>query len=917
MNYRDTLNLPKTDFPMRANLSKREPGFIDKWEKENIYKKIRQASKGNELFILHDGPPYANGNIHMGHALNKVLKDIIVKMKNMQGYDAPYIPGWDCHGLPIEHEVVKKLGKKAREKTQNQIRKMCREYATKFVDLQKQDFKRLGVFGDYDDPYLTMSHRYEAGIVKAFGELFKKGYIYKGLKPIHWCGNCKTALAEAEIEYNDEHISPSIYVKFPIKNKKNEYVLIWTTTPWTLPANVAVALHPDYEYIYLENGKEKYIVAKELAPAIINDTGLDLKKGNKANVKELENALIGHPFIEDRQVKVIFGSHVTLEMGTGAVHTAPGHGQEDYMVAAKYELPILSPVNDNAVFTNDAGEWEGQHVFKANESIVEKMKENGSLLHVSKYKHSYPTCWRCKKDVIFRATPQWFMQIDKHGLKEKAVESIKNVNWVPSWGEVRMKNMLENRPDWCLSRQRAWGVPIPAFTCQKCGETYMTAESVDLFAGIVQEHGVDVWFTKEPSELLPKDAKCEKCASTDFTKENDILDVWFDSGVSHFCVLNERNISDTANIYLEGSDQYRGWFQSSLWPSVAIKGKPPYKEIITHGFMLDENGKAMSKSQGNVIPPMKIINKYGADILRLWVVSENYQDNIKLGENLLKQVADAYKKIRFTLRFLMSNLYDYDNGKHRVEYSKFDDLSRWIVSRLVTVKHEAISHYNEYSFHKVFQKIHLFCVTDLSNFYLDIIKDCMYSDAADNEKRRMRQTALYDILTALMYLLAPILTFTCEEVYKTFFDENGSVHTGFFPDFPEYEKNHALNEDFGVIVKMKEDVYRAIEQAKNQETVGNNLEAKVTVAAEDENAFKVLEKYREKLQEYVIVSGFTLTDKAEDGYYQAPNNFKIKVEKADGAKCERCWIYYESVGTHDDHSTLCDRCREVVVNDYT
>ncbi len=917
MNYRDTLNLPKTDFPMRANLSNREPGFIENWEKEKIYDKIRQSSKGKDVFVLHDGPPYANGNIHMGHALNKVLKDIIVKMKNMQGHDAPYIPGWDCHGLPIEHEVVKKLGKKAKEKTQDEIRKMCREYAAKFVELQKQDFKRLGVFADYDNPYLTMSHVYEAGIVKVFGELFKKGYIYKGLKPIHWCGNCKTALAEAEIEYNDSHVSPSIYVKFPIKNRDNEYILIWTTTPWTLPANVAVALHPDFEYVYLENNGEKYVVAKELSDGILKDTGLDLKIGSNVNTKELEDTSLEHPFIKDRDIKIIFGNHVTLEMGTGAVHTAPGHGQEDYVAGLKYNLPILSPVNDRAVFTSEAGEWEGMHVFKANESIMEKMTENGSLLYSSEYTHSYPKCWRCKKDVIFRATPQWFMQVEKDGLKEKAMTAIKDVKWVPSWGEVRMNNMLENRPDWCLSRQRAWGVPIPAFTCEKCGETYMTAESVDLFAEIVQEYGVDIWFTKDAKELLPKNAKCSKCGGEEFSKEKDILDVWFDSGVSHFCVLNERGISEIANIYLEGSDQYRGWFQSSLWPSVAIKSKPPYKEVITHGFMLDENGRAMSKSQGNVIPPMNIINKYGADILRLWVVSENYQDNIKLGDNLLKQVADAYKKIRFTLRFLMSNLYDYDNVKDRVAYQDFDDLCRWAVSRLAGVKEQVITDYNSYTFHKVFQKIHLFCVVDLSNFYLDIIKDCLYSDAKDSQKRRMHQTVLYDILVALTHLLAPILTFTCEEVYKVFFDEQGSVHTGVFPDFAEYEINEELNSDFEIISSMKEDVYRAIEQAKNNGIVGNNLESSVIVGTDEKEKIEVLKKYEDKLNEYVIVSGYSLTDTTTDDYYVAPNNFKIKVNKATGEKCERCWIFYDSVGTHDEHPTLCDRCYNVVVNDYS
>lgn len=911
MNYRDTLNLPKTDFPMRANLPGREPNFVQLWEKAHIYNKIRSARKGSKLFVLHDGPPYANGNIHMGHALNKVLKDIIVKMKSMQGYDSPYIPGWDCHGLPIEHEVMKKLGKDAKTKTQDEIRKLCREYADKFIEIQKIDFKRLGVFGDFDDPYLTMSHSFEAGIVKVFGDLFKKGYIYKGLKPIHWCGNCNTALAEAEIEYDDKHVSPSIYVKFPIKGKKDEYVLIWTTTPWTLPANVAVAFNPDLEYIYVKNGNEKYVVAKELLNSINKAVKLEMTPDKNIEISEIEKLELSHPFITDRQIKPVFGDHVTLEAGTGCVHTAPGHGQEDYMMGLKYNLPILSPVNANAVFTKEAGEWEGLHVFTANEKIIEKMQENNALLFVSKVTHSYPKCWRCKKDVIFRATPQWFLSMEKNGIKDKAIEAIKNVKWVPNWGELRMHNMLENRPDWCLSRQRAWGVPIPAFTCSDCGETYMTAESVDLFADIVSKEGVDIWFTSDTKELLPKNAKCS-CGSTRFEKESDILDVWFDSGVSHFCVVDERKLGDQADVYLEGSDQYRGWFQSSLWPSIAIKNKPPYREVITHGFMLDEQGRAMSKSAGNGIPPMDIINKYGADILRLWVVSENYQDNIKLGHNLLNQVAEAYKKIRFTLRFLLSNLYDYDNEKNRVPYKDFDELAKWAAGRLSTVSKEAIEHYNAYSFHNVFNKIHLYCVVDLSNFYLDIIKDIMYSDGADSKRRRMHQTVLYDILVGLTHLLAPVLTFTCEEVYQMFFDKDGSVHTGVFAEFPEYTADKARNTAFETIFKMKEDVYQAIEAAKTQNIVGNNLEAKVTVTIDNPDILAILKAYQDNVKDYIIVSGFKTTDKAGDDFYKGVNGYLIKVEKADGEKCERCWVYYPSVGSHSDHPTLCDRCYEVV-----
>ncbi len=708
MEMKDTLNLPSTDFPMKANLTQREPELLAYWEKEKLYEKIRQSARGKPQFVFHDGPPYANGHIHIGHALNKLLKDFIVKIMNMKGFDAGFIPGWDCHGLPIEHQVGKKLKEKKLSLEKSEIRKQCRVYAQEFVGIQKEEFKRLGVFADWENPYLTMDFSYEATIVREFGKFVQKGLVYKGLKPVHWCTSCKTALAEAEVEHN-EHTSPSIYVKFPVQsgipqsvgvlNSEKLFMVIWTTTPWTLPANLAICLHPEFIYVAVAHGDDTYIVAEDRLSMLVSEwEWKDYKILGSCKGADWENAVCRHPFI-DRESKVILGEHVTLEQGTGCVHTAPGHGQDDYIVGLKYGLEPYNPVDDGGVFRPDVEHFGGMFVRKANPEIIQKLRQDGFLIHDENIKHSYPHCWRCHQPIIFRATNQWFISMDKRDLRKNALDGIGRTQWIPQWGRDRIYSMIENRPDWCVSRQRSWGVPITLFTCNACGDFINSSDLFERIAGGVEKYGADFWFDSLPEELLPEGTVCQ-CGGKEFSREDDILDVWFDSGVSHVAVIEKNSeLNWPADLYLEGSDQHRGWFHSSLLESIGTRGKEPYKSVLTHGYVVDGKGKKMSKSAGNVIAPQKIIDQYGAEILRLWVASENYREDIRVSNEILKRLTESYKKIRNTLRYLLGNLHDFDCKEDQVPVNEMLELDRYILHRFNILREKILTAYENYEFH--------------------------------------------------------------------------------------------------------------------------------------------------------------------------------------------------------------------------
>ncbi|WP_448587432.1 isoleucine--tRNA ligase [Thermocrinis sp.] len=904
MDYKDTLNLPKTDFPMKADLPKREPEILKKWE--SLYKKVQEARKSFPLFVLHDGPPYANGHIHIGHALNKVLKDVIVKYKLLRGYRVDYVPGWDCHGLPIEQQVEKELkSKKLRKEDMSKVefRRLCREYAQRFVEIQKEEFIRLGVLADWDEPYLTMDPKYQAQEIRELGRIFERGMIVRSKKPVYWCIYDKTAEAEAEVEYHEKE-SPSIYVKFPVKGMERTYLLIWTTTPWTLPANLGVMVGEDYEYVFYESEGETYILAKALVEEIEKKAGLKGKVIKELKGKDLVGMEYYTPY-GGRVGKVYPSEFVELSTGTGLVHMAPGHGREDYIVGLRYGLEPFAPVDDEGRFTEEADEFlRGLRVFEANPLIVENLKSRGLLLYQGKHRHSYPHCWRCKNPVIFRATPQWF--ISMNSLRETALREIENVKWIPPSGYNRIKSMVENRPDWCISRQRYWGVPITVFYCKSCGHVVSDFERI---AKLVEEspNGADVWFELSEKELLPEDLSCPKCGSREFRKEEDILDVWFDSGSSHAPVLRSRGI-ERADLYLEGSDQHRGWFQASLLESCASYGHAPYKGVLTHGFTVDEQGRKMSKSLGNVVSPQEVIKEYGADILRLWVVSEDYSEDLRLSKGIITRLAEDYKKIRNTLRFFLGNLYDF-SVSDTIPFENLHHLDRWMFSYLQGVIRQSLEHYENYTFHRVFHLIKNFCAVELSSFYLDVLKDRLYIYAPNSWERKSAQTVLFELAKAITLIIAPFLSFTAEEVWEYLRRiDNSLPESVFLHSFPEEgPRDEKLLRDYELIIKVRDDVMSAVELCRKEKEVNHPYEAHVFIWGNEE-VLKVLEEYREDLRYLFTVSKVSLQ---EGGKHRFPSqNFSglwTSAQRVEGVKCPRCWLYYDEL-----EGEVCKRCTAVL-----
>jgi isoleucyl-tRNA synthetase len=932
MDYKKTLNLPATDFPMKANLRELEPRVIARWQEEGTYHLLQKKNAGKRTYLLHDGPPYANGHIHIGHALNKTLKDIIVKYKSMQGFYAPYVPGWDCHGLPIEHQVLKSLGPKKETLSQVEIRKLCRGYAEKFIGIQREEFRRLGVFGDWENPYLTMNYAYEAAIVRELGKFVDTGAVYKGKKPVYWCGSCETALAEAEVEYGD-HESPSIFVAFALPDAaralpslagKDTSIAIWTTTPWTLVSNLAVALHPELDYVAVDTGSNSVlVVAEALKEQSLKKFGV--KDGaviEKFKGRKLEGLKAKHPFLE-RESLVILGEHVTLEAGTGAVHTAPGHGQEDYEIGLRYGLDIYAPVDHKARFTKDAGVFVGEQVHKANSGVIALLREKNALLADERLVHSYPHCWRCKNPVIFRATEQWFISMQKNELLRKVIENASNVTWVPGWGKDRFLSMVQDRPDWCISRQRAWGVSITAFTCRSCGTLLLDKKIVDHVADIVEKEGADVWFTKSPAELMPAGTTCAKCGKADFEKEMDILDVWFDSGVSHAAVLKQRKeLSWPADLYLEGSDQHRGWFQSSLLASVGTTGASPYRTVLTHGFTVDGQGRKMSKSAGNVVAPQEVIDQYGAEVLRLWVSAADYRDDVRISKEILTHLAEAYRRIRNTCRYLLGNLADFDPERDRVPIEQRPELDRWAFLKLQHLIQRVTAGYEDFEFHLVFHSIHNFCAVEMSAFYLDILKDRLYTSKAASPERRAAQSTMYEILSTLVRLMAPVLSFTADEVWQ-YMKRNQKVPSVFLSDFPHEspislaslgaDKKYPveLEERWDKIISVRGEAAKVLEALRKDKKIGHSLDAAVTLYAGD-GLHDLLMQYERDLAFIFIVSQAAVAREsdapAEAFTSDSVRGLKITAGPAKGQKCGRCWMYQESVGTVAEHPNICSRC---------
>lgn len=931
MDYKNTLNLPKTDFPMKGDLPKREPEFLARWQAMDIYKELRRISKGKPKYILHDGPPYANGNIHIGHALNKTLKDIIVKYKTMRGYDSAYIPGWDCHGLPVEHALFKELKINKYMISQVDFRKKAHDYAMKFVGTQREEFKRLGVFADWENPYLTLTPDYEEGIVGAFNELVKKGYIYRGLKPVNWCCRCETALAEAEVEYED-HTSPSVFVKFQLEETKtfgkDSFLVIWTTTPWTLIANVAVAVHPDFEYSYIKTEKGNLVIANVRLPVLASFGIEKYEVLREFKGKDLEGLVYGHPF-GLRQGKVVTANYVSGEDGTGLVHTAPGHGAEDYLTGLKHKLEIVMPVDQKGNFDATAGEFKGVNVYEANKPIIEKLQASGHLLLADKIRHSYPHCWRCKNPIIFRATNQWFMKIDHNGLRKELLRTIENnVEFIPQAGRERISSMIESRPDWCLSRQRYWGVPIPSLVCKKCNEEFLEPKVIEKWLSFIGKEGTDSWFIHDVKDFLPAGFKCS-CGGDLFDKGMDILDVWFDSGASNQAVLKKReDVKEfPCSLYLEGSDQHRGWFQASLWVSMGVDGVSPFKSVLTHGFVVDGDGRKMSKSMGNVIAPAEILKNSGADILRLWAASSDYNEDIRISQQILQRLSEAYRKIRNTARFILSNLYDYDPSSDAVEVNDFRLIDKWILSRLEKVKVSVTQAYDSFEFHKAFKGIYDFCNEDLSMYYMDMAKGRLYTARADSKARRASQTAMYRVVCDVVKLMAPILPFTSEDIWS-FIPKAGaekdaaSVHMLQWPALEAVETRFSAK-DAGDIAYMDSIMAvfvpaatKSLEEKRSAGIIGSSFDAKINLLTKDEKRYTSLESLKADLAEIFKVSEVTV--RLSETLGSAPavdaNNpdVAIIVDKADGKKCERCWNYSSTVGTHSRHAQLCGKCVEAI-----
>jgi isoleucyl-tRNA synthetase len=929
-DYKQTLNLPKTDFPMRGNLAQREPEMLKKWQEKNIYKRIREVCAGRPSFILHDGPPYANGEIHIGHAVNKILKDVIIKSRTLDGYDAPYVPGWDCHGLPIELQVEKKIGKPGKKVTTEQFRQACREYAAKQVEGQRTDFKRLGVLGDWDNPYLTMDHQFEADIIRSLGRIVANNHVQKGYKPVHWCIDCGSALAEAEVEYLDKD-SFAIDVRFYVIDQADletrchhgpegcgegaVSVVIWTTTPWTLPANQAVALNPSFEYAVVEYdgryGKERLVIAETMLKDVMDRYDIEhYRVVGYARGEAFEGVKLQHPFY-DRQVPVILGEHVTLDAGTGAVHTAPGHGLEDYVIGVRYDLPVDNPVGGNGCFVEGTELFAGEHVLAANEKVIDVLKQRGALMHEERLRHSYPHCWRHKTPIIFRATPQWFISMEQNGLRQTALSEIDKVTWMPDWGHARIKGMVENRPDWCISRQRTWGVPITLFIHKQSGELHpQTPELIEQVATMVEGAGFEAWFNLEPETLLGDQAKA-------YEKVSDTLDVWFDSGVSHHCVLDVREgLRFPADLYLEGSDQHRGWFQSSLMSSVAMNGCAPYKEVLTHGFAVDAEGRKQSKSLGNVVAPQKVLKTLGADIIRLWVAATDYRNEMSVSDEILKRTSDAYRRIRNTARFLLSNLNGFDPAHNQVAPKRMIELDRWVVDRTLQLQQEIAAAYANYQFHLIYQKIHNFCGNELGGFYLDIIKDRQYTTQADSLPRRSCQTAMYHIIEAMVRWLAPILSFTADEIWQSIPGERSEsvfLEQWYSDLFPLDADGRFDREFWQRVITVRESVGKAMESFRAE---GNaSLDADVNIYCDDELK-AILDKLGDELRFVLITSDarvYGLEEKPADALMDEELAIAIEVMASAHEKCVRCWHHREDVGSNAEHPQLCGRCVENVV----
>jgi len=922
---KDTLNLPRTTFPMKANLPQREPALAKKWEEEGLYKAIRQSRAGRPTFVLHDGPPYANGNIHAGTALNKVLKDIVVKHRTMAGYDAAYVPGWDCHGLPIELQVDKLVKDREEPHPRHAFRRKCREYAQKHIKIQRKSFRRLGILGEWDEPYLTMNYSYQAEIVRRLGKFFERGAVYRGLKPVYWCADCRTALAEAEVEYHD-HTSHSVHVKFPLVTApetlhpalagRDVSVVIWTTTPWTLPANLAIAVHPDFEYVAVDTGRDVLVVARELLSATMVACGLD-RAEELAMWKgaQMENLVCRHPFI-DRESVILTAPHVTLDQGTGCVHTAPGHGQDDYVLGARHGLEILAPVDDSGRFTDRVPEFEGTKVFEANPKIVELLEREGMLLAGGNVDHSYPHCWRCKEPIVFRATEQWFISMAETGLKDRAVEAVDQVTWVPTWGRERILGMIANRPDWCISRQRQWGVPVAVIYCEDCDHVYSDTAHFERVTAIFEAEGADAWFRRDVSDFLPEvDTCCPSCGGGNFRKETDILDVWFDSSSSHAAVLGHReDLPWPADLYLEGSDQHRGWFQHSLLVGLETCGAPPFHQVLTHGFVVDGEGKKLSKSLGNAVDPQEIFDARGAEIVRVWVAMSDYQEDIKISEEILQRASEAYVKVRNTCRFLLGNLDGYAPADSIPDLAaaELEPLDRWIIGETARLSEKLHKAYECYELHTVYHAIYHFCAVELSAIYLDISKDRLYVEPPNSASRLAAQHTLQTVLNCLVRLMAPIYCFTADEIWQhlpAWEGKESSVHLAEFIDPARLPRDPELEERFRSLLLVRSEVLAVLETARQEKTIGNSLQAAVRLHAEGP-LLDLLREEETRLADFFIVSACAL-EPGDGGEVRSEkvDGLGITVTVAPGEKCPRCWHVTEDRG-HEDG--VCGRCASIL-----